>query len=93
MSAEFPRSQLTAAYKHSRGNREDVLASKLCGCFHCLKTFPPRRVTEWIEEPRDKGETAMCPYCGIDSVLGANPGFPTTRKFLSAMQARYFGGV
>ena len=90
MLAKIPRSQLIAAHKLSVGNRDDILASELCGCFHCLKTFPPRRVAEWIEEPRKKGETAMCPYCGIDSVLGEKSGFPITRRFLGAMQAKYF---
>ena len=34
---------------------------------------------------------ALCPSCGIDSVIGDASGFPITEEFLVAMEARWFG--
>jgi hypothetical protein len=61
------------------------MASTLCGCFYCLATFSPREITDWIGE-----DTARCPKCGIDSVLGDRSGFPISAEFLTSMQAHWF---
>lgn len=34
-------------------------------CFYCLQTSHVSEVKEWI----DKEDTALCPQCGIDSIL------------------------
>jgi hypothetical protein len=39
----------------------------------------------------DGGDTATCPRCGIDSVLGSAFGFPLTPDFLATVQRRWFG--
>lgn len=36
-----------------------------CSCFYCGKRFNPKEIKEWT----DKGQTAICPHCGIDSVI------------------------
>jgi hypothetical protein len=66
-----------------------IKSSKLCGCFYCLRTFNPRRkkIREWI----DGGETALCPFCSIDAVIGSDSGFPLTEEFLQAMHMYWFG--
>ncbi len=46
-------------------NRDQVTAAPACGCFSCLATFPGAGVQTWV----DDGRTALCPRCGIDSVL------------------------
>ena len=46
-------------------NRARVMQTSECGCFYCLATFPSTDVRDWC----DDGETALCPRCGIDSVL------------------------
>ena len=52
------------------GHRRAVLATDLCGCFHCLSTFPPSSIVEWVDvEEAGVGQTALCPYCGIDKVV------------------------
>lgn len=95
----LPRSDLEAAHEHSTGHRAELAASDLCGCFYCLATFPPFEVTEWIDWPADtpreaenaRGRTALCPRCGIDSVIGSASGFPLTPEFLARMEAHWFG--
>ena len=46
-------------------NRDRITAAPSCGCFYCLATVPGDDVREWV----DDGRTALCPRCGIDSVL------------------------
>ncbi|MDI6535147.1 cytoplasmic protein [Bacillus mycoides] len=74
---------------HRFCSRNRILLEKdiICGCFHCLKVFSPKEITDWWEKEED---TAECPYCGIDSVIGESSGFPITKKFLVEMNKRYF---
>lgn len=58
-----------------------------CGCFYCLTIFSPSEIVEWIQ---DEKETAVCPYCGIDSVIGESAGYPITKEFLEKMQKYWF---
>jgi hypothetical protein len=78
---------LEAAHAHSTENKAEIGRSDLCGCFHCRKTFFPAQIEEWT----DDGQTALCPRCGIDSVIGAASGLPVHRpRFLSEMKRRWF---
>ena len=77
------------------GWHEDaILKSNNCGCFYCLSIFPPNAIEEWIQEqedcPRGPGKTAVCPNCGIDSVLPDNIGIAITKEFLTEMQKKFF---
>ena len=70
-------------------NHADIIkASKVCGCFYCLRIFDPsvKKIKEWI----DRSDTALCPYCGIDSVIGCESGYPITHKFLKTMHEYWF---
>ncbi len=75
------------AYNHSIHHREELLRSKKCGCFYCLKVFLTSEINNWIE---DVGGTAICPYCGIDSVIGEDAGYPLTEEFLKKMHDYWF---
>ena len=77
---------VASAHEHSAHHHSEILSSKLCGCFYCGKTFSPEEITEWT----DNGQTAFCPRCGIDSVLGSAAGFPLTNKFLDEMNLHWF---
>jgi hypothetical protein len=77
---------LTAAHKHCGSHRAELAASPVCGCFYCMETFPPTAILEWV----DHDQTALCPVCGIDSVLGDASGYPITPEFLEAMHTRWF---
>lgn len=77
---------LERAHKHSIFHRESVLRSDQCGCFYCMAIFPPDRISEWV----DDGQTALCPECGIDSVIGSASGIPIENQFLREMQSYWF---
>jgi hypothetical protein len=76
-----------AAQEHSSCHRRELAASESCGCFYCLSIFEPVEIERWV----DKGGTALCPRCGIDSVIGSASGYPITRDFLERMHRKWFG--
>ena len=75
-----------AAHKKSIYHRQSLQKSKICGCFYCLAIFEYCNIEEWTDE----GDTALCPTCNIDSVLGDDSGFPITKEFLTAMKKVWF---
>lgn len=90
-SDSFPE-DVRLAHEKSSHHREEVLASAICGCFYCCKTFPPSDIKEWIDERRSAraGQTAMCPHCGIDAVIGDKSGIELTPEFLQRMNSFWF---
>jgi hypothetical protein len=78
------------AHKHSSGHRAEVLASDRCGCFYCLSVFGPNEIEEWVDEIDEVGTTAVCPRCGIDSVIGSRSGYPIAPEFLETMHRHWF---
>lgn len=82
----MPDPDLGLAHKHCIRHRAEVEASEICSCFYCLSTFPPTEIVEWI----DDGQTALCPRCPVDAVLGSASGLPITREFLERMHERWF---
>jgi hypothetical protein len=74
------------AHTHAARHRNEIERSERCGCFYCLETFVPGEIQDWTDE----GTTAMCPRCGIDSVLGSASGFSLSRDFLNRMHHYWF---
>ncbi|MCG9697060.1 cytoplasmic protein [Shewanella sp. Isolate11] len=85
MNAKY-RHLIKLARKKSIYHHDDLKNSNLCGCFHCLAEFEYKDVVEWV----DDNDTALCPNCAIDSVIGDHSGIPITREFLRAMKRRWF---
>ncbi|MGK9123915.1 hypothetical protein M1D52_07335 [Olivibacter sp. SA151] len=67
MGETYGISYLTIAHKDSSSHKQEILSSKLCGCFYSQQTYPPSEILEWINDIN--GETAMSPKCGIGAVL------------------------
>ena len=83
---------LKAAHNAAKFNRDTLSQGGKCGCFYCLKIFSPLEIEEWCPEVEDGEEvTAICPRCGVDSVIGEKSGFLITQEFLKAMHKRWFG--
>ena len=74
------------AHKHSSLHRAELERSSTCGCFYCTAIFLPSEITEWI----DDAQTALCPRCSIDSVVGSASGYPISTEFLQKMEDRWF---
>ena len=90
--------ELVLAHKHCSNNRVAISQSSLCACFYCRKTFPGEAIQAWWDQPDDAvngeeafGMTAVCPFCGIDSVLGDQCGYELSEEFLRRMEQFWFG--
>lgn len=70
-------------------NREYLEKVNKCGCFYCLKVFNPKEIKTWC----NGGETAVCPYCGIDSIIYDNKFYPVETWFLEKMKKHWFGDL
>lgn len=77
----------TAAHKHSSKHREEIQASERCACFFCFRTFTASEITTWI----DAKQTALCPRCGVDAVLGSASNHRIDNAFLRGMHTQFFG--
>lgn len=60
------KANLALLHKRARLNRSFLVKSAICGCFYCFSEFLFDQIVVWI----DKDETALCPHCGVDAVLG-----------------------
>jgi hypothetical protein len=73
-------------YPSTTHNRQVLKESDVCGCISCLQIFPSEKIVDWRDTYESStGETALCPYCGDDSVVGSASGVPINRKRLSEL--------
>ncbi|HEY5922917.1 MAG TPA: hypothetical protein VIV11_14660 [Kofleriaceae bacterium] len=77
-----------AALTHAANHRGELSDSATCGCFFCFRTFLPTAIRIWI----DKNQTALCPHCGIDAVIGTAAGFKLDDRFLRRLNLYKVGG-
>lgn len=86
------KEDLLAAHRFCTNNKPALLKDKVCGCFYCLKIYSPDEIREYIagDNDCDRQGTALCPYCGVDSVIGESAGFPLTDEFLRQMKEYWF---
>lgn len=78
---------LQKAAEHATFNRKTLSQSTECGCFHCLTFYSPDEITTWVDKDETGiGQTAVCPYCNIDSVIGSASECPMTIEFLNGMR-------
>lgn len=75
-----------AARVRASQHRAAIQAASTCACFFCFKKFPATEIKTWV----DANQTALCPHCGIDAVLGAGEGFRIDDRFLRKMHQHHF---
>lgn len=75
-----------AAKVHASKHRVEVEASERCGCFFCFRQFVPATIKSWIEA----NQTALCPHCGMDAVIGSAAPYHLDDKFLRRMHGQFF---
>lgn len=79
-----------AAHKFSSNHLKSILKSKTCGCFHCLQTFSPSEIKDWCDKDKNGvGQTAICPKCGVDSLIG-DIDLSFNKQFLEEMRKHWF---
>jgi hypothetical protein len=78
-------------YFPSINNRDALLKSTMCGCHLCRKLFSSSEIAEWTDENEHGiGQTALCPRCGLDGVLGDAQSELNAPAFLASLR-RAFG--
>ena len=80
--------ELKQAHSCSKNNKTEIKNSEKCGCYYCKKIFKSSEVKKWLKDKN--GETARCPYCSIDSVIGDASGYLITDEFLNKMNEKCF---
>jgi hypothetical protein len=89
---------ILAAYRYTTNNWAQIQQSKLCGCCNCLQTFTPDEIVAWtglemtdVDDPKaTEKQSAMCPSCGSEAVLGDRSGYPIDAHFLGLMNEAWF---
>lgn len=77
------------AHKHSSRHRAEIEMSARCGCFFCFRTFPSTDIKAWT----DANQTALCPRCGVDSVIGIASKHRLDDAFLRQMHTHFFSSA
>lgn len=75
-------------HQYSISNKENVLSSNKCGCFFCQKIFDSKLISNHYINDKN-GETAICPFCGVDSILPDNT-VDLSTDLLEAMHKVWF---
>ena len=78
-----------AARNHASRHRVEIEASARCGCYFCFRTFPHTDIKAWV----DSNQTALCPNCGIDAVIGDASNHRLDGKFLRQMHTHHFSST
>lgn len=69
-------------------NKHLLKLSNWCGCFYCLNLFSYQDISQWKNDTYD--QTAICPFCGMESVIPSDDTRDSTMKFLNILYDFYF---
>lgn len=73
-------------HAYSSYNRTLIEKSNKCYCFYCAKTMNSKEIVSYVED----GDTAVCPYCGVDSIIPDNVDKNIDDAVLNDMQKYWF---
>jgi hypothetical protein len=77
-------------HKLSINHRRLIGKDVVCGCFFCCARFDGGEIDAWTGKP---GEAALCPRCGIDSVLPEAGELEVTKVLLRKIRVYWFAGL
>ena len=84
--------ELKKIHNHSFKNKEELQKSKKCACFHCFKVFPVEEIEMYLPE-KDGIETALCPYCVCDTIIGDASGYELTDDLIDVLAYELLRGL
>lgn len=79
--------ELTKRRGDITNNRDKIKVSTSCVCIYCTKFFSPTDIVDWA----DHGNTALCPLCGIDAVIGATSKTVLSQAVIDFLHEQWFG--
>lgn len=85
---KYPYSMLINARKHSHGNWGELHRCVQCGCYNCGTLFLSKDVYNWIglDARNADNATAICPFCGSNTVIPDDSAYPLNIDFLKYMK-------
>jgi len=69
-------------------NRTEIEQSEQCFCAYCCQQFAASEVADFIKDK--SGDTALCPKCGTDAVIGDACGLPLDKTMLKQLHQAWF---
>lgn len=81
--------KLETLIEHSTNNDLEILQSHKCSCLFCRHTIDAREVQDWVSD--ENGVSAICPECGMDTLIGDASGLTFTKEELREINMKYFG--
>ena len=78
--------QVREAPLYAMKNKKHIDRGEMCGCYYCLKVFNKSEIKEWT----DNHQTALCPFCSVDSVLPETYGVPLDEQNLQMLYDHWF---
>lgn len=86
----YNQTQLVKIHQTTIFNKKSIKnKNHACGCFSCLQTFDSSLITKTC----DNNQTALCPFCEIDSVIHETRTRKVTDSLLTQMYNRYFSYI
>ena len=67
-------------------NKILIEKSKYACCYFCRERFSVSEIHEWI----DNNQTALCPRCDMDTVLGDEGGDLPVPSVIKSLQEKFF---
>ena len=95
MNLEMPlytKKALSVIHKHSFNNKFEILNSHKCACFHCFRIYDSADVDTFSKET-DGQETALCPLCISNTIIGDASGFNLTDELIDTLAYEYLQGL
>lgn len=83
---KYTESELKTIHDHSFKNRKEITESTKVTCLFCGKTYGANKIKEWVDDE----QTAVCPYCGVDSIVGDKSGYKFSRELLAELHKYWF---
>ena len=80
------KEEMKVIHSNTFRNREEIEESDICVCLSCCEIFYASEVEAYIDE----GETALCPICGIDAVIGDCTGISMDSATLNELHKEFF---
>ena len=89
---KYPYSMLINAKNCSMHNWGELSRSVSCGCYRCGTIFLSKDITQWIGLDKNNADnaTAVCPFCGSESVIPKSSSYPLNKDFLDHMKKYWF---
>lgn len=78
--------QLKRLHAYSSHNKSLIDTSQKCYCFYCKTVMDSREIKKYT----DDGQTAICPECGMDSIIPDSIGETIDETVISEMNDYWF---